>query len=369
MLNASFQPPMNLRVKAALETWLDQAVNDPHPKPEWQKTTVKARESLARYLNVESTSIVFTRDTTEGLNLFQRSVKWQVGDNIIILDTEHPNHAYGWLALAEQGLEVRQIPAGSQGFADASTFAPYTDDRTVAIGLSSVMFHNGQLNDVKNISAQSRPRGIHVLVDATQQVGVMPIDLKDSNPSAVAFGCHKGLDCPSGLGALYIDPKVLPLLKPTPPIVGAGAIANLPGTLLANADVVYHAAAQRYEHLNLSLVGTTALQASLSFLAGELGMAEIEQHLRSLGQILVQACERAGVEVLGSKIASRRAPQLYVLKLMDERWQKHFQDDKIWVSHYRDGVRVSLGWFNEINDIKVLAQSIEKGMKAGIPLG
>ncbi|KAH7109092.1 pyridoxal phosphate-dependent transferase [Dendryphion nanum] len=366
-LNASFQPPANAKVKAAVDTFFDQALNHPHPKPIWQTTTTRAKELLAEYLHVAPETLAFTRDTTEGLNLFQRSIHWEKGDNVVVLDTEHPNHVYGWLALAEQGLEVRQIPAGDKGFADASTFAPHVDGRTVAIGLSSIMFHNGQLNDVEDISTQFRPKGIHVLVDMTQHVGVADIDLPTLNVSAAAFGCHKGLGCPTGLGALYINPEILPSLKPTPPIVGAGAISNLPGTLLAIPDVRYHPTIQRYEHLNVSLVGTTALKASLELLAHDIGIKRVENHLRALGRELMLRCKSIGVEVIGSPVSVRRAPHLYVLRLLHPGWKKHFEGDGVYVSHYRDGLRVSLGFYNNVRDIDAFIGSIERGHRDGVP--
>ncbi len=71
--------------------------------------------------------------------------------------------------------------------ANAATFAPYVDDRTRAIGISSVMFHSGQWNDIRDICGVYRPKGIHVLVDCTQQVGFAEIDMKAMGCSAAAF--------------------------------------------------------------------------------------------------------------------------------------------------------------------------------------
>ncbi|KZF19428.1 PLP-dependent transferase, partial [Xylona heveae TC161] len=297
-LNSSFQQVMNLRVRAAIDEYLDQAVGTPHPKPVWQSVAQQAKSSLASYLNVPDDSLVFTRDTTEGLNLFQRSIPFQPGANVVLLDTEHPNHAYGWLGLVEQGLEVRRIDTKGESYADANTFAPLVDDKTIAIGLSSIMFHNGQLNNVQDICARFRPRGVHVLVDLTQHVGVCPIDLTKWNVSAAALGCHKGLGCPSGLGALYINPGVLSSLKKTPPIVGAGAIGNLPSTLLADPNVQYHASPQRYSHLNLSLIGAVALNASLTLLREEIGLEKIERYLRALGRELALGLAPLGVKIV-----------------------------------------------------------------------
>lgn len=88
---------------------------------------------------------------------------------MLVLEGEHPNHAYRWLALVADDLEVRRVPTTDP--ANAGTFAPYINDRTICIGVSSVMFHSGQLNNMKDICNRFRPRGIHILADITQHIG------------------------------------------------------------------------------------------------------------------------------------------------------------------------------------------------------
>lgn len=180
-LNSSFAPPSNLIVHDAIAKYTHESLHNPHPKPTWQATTEEARALVARYINAaDPSNIAFCRDTTEALGNFIRSVPFKPGDNVVLLDTEHPNHAYGWMARRSDGLEVRQIPtisAGKVTAATAETFAPFVDERTVAIGISSIMFHSGQWNDVEGICAAFRPKGVHVLVDMTQQVGFAPVDI------------------------------------------------------------------------------------------------------------------------------------------------------------------------------------------------
>ncbi|TIA04174.1 hypothetical protein D6C81_10625 [Aureobasidium pullulans] len=365
-LNAGFMPPMNARVRVALEEFLRQASTYPNPKPLWQATTTESRTKLAQFLNVPAHSIAFTRDTTEGLNLFQRSLQFNPGDNVVLLDVEHPNHAYGWLGLQQLGLEVRLISTENTFFANAATFEHYVDEKTIAIGISSVMFHSGQKNDVQDIAAQFRPRGVHVLVDITQHIGAGKIDLAAWNVSAAAFSTHKALGCPTGLGALYINPDVVQTLKTAPPVVGAGSIANLSADLVAKTDVVYHSTAQRYEHLNLSLIGTAALKASLSFVADEMGIGRIEDHLRALGQDLADKVEKLGLQLVGSRSREEHAPHVYVLPLLHSDWKDHFAKEQVIVSHYRCGVRVSFGFYNNTSDIDHLVSVVARGLAAGI---
>jgi selenocysteine lyase/cysteine desulfurase len=364
-LNASFQLPMSTKVKEAIDQFSNLWLHEPLSKALWTQSASQTKEILADYLHVPHDSLAFTQDTTEALNLFQRGVKFLPGNNVVILDVEHPNNAYGWLALQEQGLEVRRIPTGSDTFADASVFEHYVDDRTVAVSISSVMFHSGQMNDVRSLCREFRPRGIHVLADLTQHVGFAPINLTEWGVSGAAFGCHKGLGCPAGLGVLYIDPAVLPTLRKTPAIVGAGSIANLSSDLIANSEVQYHPTVQRYEHLNKSMISLAALRASLDF-QNQIGLENIEKHLRDLGRELSLACERLGVEIVGSTHTERRSPHSYILKLLHQDWADHFRQDGVYVSHYRCGARISFGLYNDVSDVKTLVNSIERGLKRGI---
>ncbi|KAF4535215.1 Aminotransferase class-V [Lasiodiplodia theobromae] len=375
-LNASFQPPMNLIVRSAIQSFLDEATFSPHPKPTWQSRAEDLRALLATYLHAPSAStIALTRDTTEGLNLIQRSLALQPGDNVLILDSEHPNQACGWLALRDTipGLEIRQIPTTGTAHdfhATAATFAPYVDARTRAVGLSSCMFHSGQRNDVAGISAAFRPRGIHVLADLTQEVGFGAVDVGALGVSAAAFGLHKGLGCPTGLGALYVDPAVLGELKGTPPIVGAGGVANLRADLTVSAveGLVYHGSARRFEHLNVSLIAVHAARAALRFLLYDVGVEELEAHLRALGRRLREGAGRLRVPVVGEVEEEKRAPQATVLALRDERWMELLERERIRVSAYRLGVRVSVGFYNNEADIDRLLEVLEIGKAAGIPL-
>lgn len=175
-LNAIFQPPSNVIIHAAINEFNSQALLSPHPKPQWQQSTEKVRQLIARYINADPTSVAFMRDMTEGLNSFIRGIKFTPGENVVILDSEHLNHAYGWTALRDAGVEVRQVPTipesekiGNVVEADAETFAVYVDDQTRTIGLGSVMLHSGQKNDNKDICEVYRPKGAHVLADTTQQ--------------------------------------------------------------------------------------------------------------------------------------------------------------------------------------------------------
>lgn len=376
-LNASYQPPSNLIISGAITKFTSEALYNPHPKPQWQSSVEQTRELVGRYINADATSIAFTRDTTESLGCFIRSLDFKPGDNVVVLDTEHPNHVYGWMSLCKSGLEVRQVPTiaaaqaagGKVTAANAETFAPYIDERTRAIGLSSIMFHSGQWNDVADICRTFRPRGIHVLADMTQQVGFAQVDVQALGVSAAAFSLHKGLNCPTGLAVLYVNPEIIKATDPTPPIVGFGAVSNVRADLLVPAeDLVYHASTRRYEHLNLSLISAAAANAFLTFYLDSVGPKRVQEHLYHLGDVLRSECAALGVEIVGPTERERHAPHLYILNLHDPRWMSLLKENGIYVTPYRLGIRVSFGFYNSTSDIKKLVKVLKAGIDEGLPL-
>lgn len=376
-LNASYQPPSNLIVHGAIAKFTSDALYSPHPKPQWQKAVEETRELVGRYINADASSIAFTRDTTEALGCFIHGLDFKPGDNVVVLDTEHPNHVYGWMALRKLGLEVRQVPTiseaqsagGSVTAANAATFAPFVDERTRAIGLSSIMFHSGQWNDVADICNTFRPRGVHVLADLTQQVGFAEVDVEALGVSAAAFSLHKGLNCPTGFAVLYVNPEVIHATDPTPPIVGYGAISNVRADLLVPSDdLVYHASARRYEHLNLSLVSAAAAKAFLTFYLDTMGPKRVQEHLYSLGDVLRSECDGLGVKIVGPRARKEHAPHLYILDLHDPRWMSLLKANGIYVTPYRLGIRVSFGFYNNKADVKRLATVLKAGVHEGLPL-
>jgi selenocysteine lyase/cysteine desulfurase len=375
-LNAGFMPPSNLVVHEAIGRFCSEALHDPSPKPAWKQDVEALRRLLGRYVNAEPSSLAFVRDTTEGLGAFMHGLRFQPGDNVVILASEHPNQAYGWLSLRPKGLEVRLVPTlpmdaahGRIEAADADTFAPYVDDRTRAIGLSSVMFHTGQLNDVASVCARFRPLGIHVLADLTQQVGFAAVDVTRLGVSAAAFSLHKGLNTPTGIAALYMDPEVLEELDPVPPLVGYGAIAGTTEDApLPEGPIAFHPSARRYEHANMGWVNAVAGRAFVEFYLDVMGPKNVEEHLYRLGDALRRACAELGVEIAGPTARKRHAPHLYVLRLHDERWQGYLRGNKVVVTRLATGIRVSFGFYNDLSDVERLMEVIKAGVAEGIPL-
>ncbi|KAF9873441.1 putative class IV aminotransferase [Colletotrichum karsti] len=370
-LNAGFMPPSNLIVNEAISRFCSESLHHPSPKSCWRKDVEEVRKLLAQYINTEPSSIAFVRDTTEGLGSFIHGLKFNPGDNVVILDCEHPNQAFGWLALRSRGLNVRLVPTDPENpaAATAETFAPYVDDRTKAIGLSSIMFHSGQWNDIADVCSVYRPRGIHVLADLTQQVGFAGVDVEALGVSAAAFSLHKGLNTPTGFAVLYVDSAVIKELDPTPPLVGYGGVSSINDSedfMISEEPIVFHPTARRYEHANMSFISAVAARAFLEFYLEVMGPKNVENHLYELGDALRRSCAGLGIGIVGPAERGHHAPHLHVLRLHDPRWLGHLTAAGIVATRFRSGIRISFGFYNNLDDVERLVAVLKSGLQEGI---
>ncbi|WP_338878415.1 aminotransferase class V-fold PLP-dependent enzyme [Achromobacter veterisilvae] len=358
-LDTAHQSPLAGSVRQALEAFYQEASACGGPKPVWLERVERVRARVAAFLGAQAGELAFTKNTSEGLNIAANAIDFKPGDNVLLIEGDHPNNAYAWLNLKRRGVEVRFVKL-DRGVADAALFAPRVDARTRAISLSHVTFHAGHRHDVADVGRLCRERGIYLVVDAMQSVGVLPVDVKAMGVSMLAAGCHKGLLVPQGLGLLYVDAALTEL---RPVYLATAGLARPPADLIADPDdLALREDAGRFEIGNYNLADIHALDAALDLIAG-VGIANIERHVLALGDRLIERMDALGVGLAGPRERARRA-HIYVLDLPAERWAGYLAQQGVRVSPERDGVRVSFGVFNTPDDVDRVAGIIAAGLQA-----
>jgi selenocysteine lyase/cysteine desulfurase len=354
-LDAAHQTPLASSVRAALERFYDEGLEDGGPKPVWLKRVEEVRARVASLIGAESSEIAFTKNTSEGLNIAANAIPFDAGDNVLMVEGDHPNNAYAFLNLRRKGVEVRFVPLRGET-ADADTFVGHIDGRTRAISLSHVTFHAGHRFDVEGIGKLARKKGLYFVIDAMQSIGIIPIDVATSGASLIAFGCHKGLYIPQGLGILYIRKDLSELV---PAYIAASSLARPPADLIARADnMELRADAGRFELGNVNIPGIHALAESLTLIE-RVGIAAINQYVLDLGDHLIERLDELGIRLAGPRSRAHRS-HIYVLELPGEGWLEYFTSQNIRVSLERDGIRVSFGFFNTRDEIDQLAEIIRR---------
>jgi selenocysteine lyase/cysteine desulfurase len=288
------------------------------------------------------------------LNIAANAIPLNAGDNVLLVAGDHPNNAYAWLNLRRKGVEVRFVDLNSD-VADASTFEKHIDERTRVISLSHISFHLGQRHDIADIGRLCRRRGIYLVVDAMQSAGVVPIDVKSMGISVMAAGCHKGMLVPQGLGVLYVQDGLTAL---QPSYLAMSSMANPPADYIARPDdMATRRDAGRFETGNLNLPDIHALNAALDLITG-IGVEHIEEHVQRLGDRLIEAMDELGIKIVGPRLRKHRA-HIYVLALSVD-WFEYFVHNQVRVSPERDGIRISFGIFNTLDDVDQLAAIIRR---------
>jgi cysteine desulfurase/selenocysteine lyase len=184
----------------------------------------EARIRAAKFINARvSEEIVFTRGTTEGINLVASA--WgaknlQRGDVILLTEMEHHSNLVPWQMLAQRtGAEIAYLPiTGDEGLLDLSKLDSLLTNRVKIFSLVHISNSLGTLNPVAELCTRARQRGIVTLVDGAQSAGHCPVDVQAIGCDFFVFSGHK-ICGPTGIGVLYGRQE---LLDATPPYQGGG---------------------------------------------------------------------------------------------------------------------------------------------------
>ena len=224
-----------------------------------------ARERVRAFLNARSTAeIIFTRGTTESLNLVASSFAeafLHEGDEVILTVMEHHSDIVPWqLARERRGFTLRVVPMDDEGRLDLEAYAALLNERTRLVCCCHVSNVLGTVNPVREMARMAHDAGAYFLVDGAQSVPHFPVDVQELDCDFLAFSAHK-LYGPTGVGVLYGKEE---LLERMPPYQGGGemiARVTFEKTTFERLPFKFEAGTPDY-------VGTHGLAAAIDYVAG-----------------------------------------------------------------------------------------------------
>ena len=255
-----------------------------------------ARVKLAKFIGaVDSAELVWTRGTTEAINLVASS--WGLGtlgegDEILLSSLEHHSNIIPWQLVARRtGARLRYIEMDEQGRLILDDLPELLTDRTRMVAISHISNALGTVNPVREIAEQAKKVGALVLVDGAQAVPHRRIDVQELGCDFYAFSGHK-MCGPTGSGGLWARRS---LLESMPPYQGGGEMIRMVGREESTWAEIPH----KFEAGTPNIAGAIALGAAADFL-DEVGFDAIAEHEREL---LAYALERlddlGGVRIYG----------------------------------------------------------------------
>jgi cysteine desulfurase/selenocysteine lyase len=163
----------------------------------------RTRRLLGELLGVPEENLVFTKNTTEAINLVAQGICWQKGDEVVTTDLEHHANLVPWLALREQGVRVK-ILRQRDGYVTAEALNEALSPATRLVAVNHVTNVLGTVQPVEEFARISHDRGVPILLDAAQSAGHMPLP-PGKLFDYLALPGHKGLLGPQGTGALFLS--------------------------------------------------------------------------------------------------------------------------------------------------------------------
>ena len=259
-----------------------------------------ARARAARFINARSADeIIFTRGTTEGINLVAQS--WggkniKAGDKILLTEMEHHSNIVPWQLLAERtGAELLFLPVtGDKGLLDLNRLDEWLTKEVKLLALTHISNSLGTINPVTELCARARKLGVMTLVDAAQSAGHRPLDVQEIGCDFLAFSGHK-MCGPTGIGLLYGRQEVL---EGMPPYQGGGEMI----LSVSFQRSTWKHAPHKFEAGTPDISGAVGLHAAMDYL-DNIGRPHIAAHDQELGAYAYARLSRlSGLRLFGPPI-------------------------------------------------------------------
>lgn len=233
-----------------------------------------ARETVRKFINARTTAeVVFTRGTTESLNLVAASYGQAFlheGDEVILTVMEHHSNIVPWQLLRERtGIVIKVLPMDDAGYLDLEAYEQLFTPHTRLVCVAQVSNVLGTINPVKQMAQIAHAHGAHILVDGAQSVPHFAVDVQDMDCDFLVFSGHKVYG-PTGIGVLYGRES---LLDQMPPYQGGGEMI----ARVSFDRTTYERLPFKFEAGTPDYVGSHALAVALNYVS-HLGMDQIHAH-------------------------------------------------------------------------------------------
>jgi cysteine desulfurase/selenocysteine lyase len=373
-MDVSARGVLSREVRAAIDAHLDdRMMNGATDKARFFDLVERARGRFATLIGADADEIAYTKNISEGLNIVATGIDWKRGDNVVLCpDLEHPNNVYVWLNLQRHGVEVRTV-ASRDGHIPIDALIERMDARTRVATVSTVSFAPGFRTDVETLGKACRERGVLLLVDAAQSVGVQHTDVRASNIDALAVSTQKGLLSLYGMGFVYVRREWAERMQPAYLARFGVDLGDAHEASMGGAEYKLAAGARRFDLGNYNFLATAAVDASMQQLLAW-DTRRIEPYVQSLTHALARGFLDLGLAVVGGE------PGPHITKIVtvgvmsadhygtgDERYNRlyeHLVANRVKLSIRRGMLRFSLHVYNNMDDVEQVLRLTREFLKS-----
>ncbi|MCW3150280.1 aminotransferase class V-fold PLP-dependent enzyme [Stutzerimonas stutzeri] len=361
-LNHAAVAPWPRRAADAVARFADQNMTiGARDYPDWLHIESRLRERLVRLLNAPSSAdIALVKNTSEALSFVAFGLDWKQGDQIVISDEEFPSNCVVWEALRPQGVDVIQVSL--KGLDPEADLLAACGPRVRLMSISAVQYASGMRLNLPRLGEGCEQRGVLLCIDAIQQLGALPFDAQQNRCAFAMADGHKWMMGPEGLGVFYCRSDLREQLK----------LHEFGWHMLEHAgdydrnDWEPARTARRFECGSPNMLGTMALEASLSLLE-EVGIPSVANALAERIDWLRQGLAGIDGVTLLSPGAGERRSGILTFRLDNRPNPELFEQLKsaqVVCAMRGGGIRLSPHFYTQtpvIDDTLSLIRSLARG--------
>ncbi len=256
-----------------------------------------AHRKVAKFIGAKPQEIIFTKNTTEGINIVASGIGLKKGDKVVFSLWEHHSNLLPWIRAKNKfGVELEVVKPiegkdKTRCELEVSDFEEVIDERTKIVAITHVSNALGVMLPVREISRLCRENNTLLLVDAAQSVPHMPVDVNDLGCDFLAFSGHKMLG-PTGTGGLAVREELMEEIEPL--TVGGGAVEDA-----SFVDYSLTGTYERFESGTPNIAGALGLGAAVEYLE-KIGMEKVKAGEEKLGKQLIEGLQEMDqIEIYG----------------------------------------------------------------------
>lgn len=358
-LNTAAGSCLGRTVAGALRQYVDQKLQGAITPTEMQEDEADCRRRVADFIGCGAPEIALLSSTTECVNAILFGLPWAAGDNLVVTDLEFPSSIIACLHLGRRfGVDVRLV-RHTGGVVTPEAIATHVDDRTRLVVVSHVSYRSGYRMDLEAVAACAHDHGALLLVDASQSVGAVPLEV--GTVDFIAACTRKWLLATHGLAFLYCRQESLDAVQPF--YAGWRGMVN-PPSVVNTLDYTFHEDARRFETGLLDYTAVYTLHAALGFLQ-QVGMPYITERVLDLSAQVHDGLQRLGITPLTPRDPQQRAG---IVSFETPHFQKigdALQAGGIHVWAKEGRVRISPHFYNTAGDVESCLAALKEAVSAG----
>ena len=329
-----------------------------------------ARAAVRRFLNAGSTSeIVFTRNTTEGLNLVAYSYGLshiRAGDEVVVSILEHHSDLLPWQMVCRQtGAALKFLECEPDGSLDLNKAETVITDKTKLVAVTHVSNVIGRVNPIRHLADIAHRHGAVIVVDGAQSTPHIPVDVQALDADFLAFSGHKVYG-PMGIGVLYGKRA---LLEEMPPFLTGGEMIES----VTREGAVFAELPHKFEAGTVNAAGAAGLRAAIEYVESVGFDAMHRQELALTQRTLAGMADMPHIHVIGSDRAEEHngivtftvegvhphdVSEILACDGVDVRAGHHCAQPLLQHLGYSATVRASFAFYNTENEVDRLLQSL-----------